>query len=476
MAQKNNSVNKPAMRRFVKKRDKAYDSLIFNEKYPDVACALIDQKNLRLLKQRELKMKKRLLPLEIAALPASDKNEVLFARELEAFKKSQDLPRRAVEQTHQRKIKKAGELAAKQYRDGAVARLDAALAAKTEELRQKYPGGVGSAVDKDALARYQQAEMEETTALESFMAKQAADKKRRLDSINARIAAQKPRLDEAFNTANEKLRASAVLDEASFGKDNILSIRGLKMYFSGIKAVDDLSFNIKKGEIFGLIGPNGAGKTTVFNCVTQFYKPTGGEVYYRDRYGGVVSLTDYKTPEIVKVGISRTFQNLELVYWLSILDNLLVGAHGFYRANLADQFLHTGRLKREEEVFRNRAIQLLDRLGILAYKDVPPFGLPYGVLKKVELARTLMSLPRMIILDEPAAGLNDAETEDLAEIIRVIRDDFNCTIFLVEHDMNLVMAVCDTVCTISFGKMLAMGSPEEIQNSKVVQEAYLGTE
>ena len=127
-------------------------------------------------------------------------------------------------------------------------------------------------------------------------------------------------------------------------------------------------------------------------------------------------------------------------------------------------------------MFRQRALSILERLGIAQYKDMPPMGLPYGVLKKVELARTLMSNPRMIILDEPAAGLNDAETEELTEIIRLIRDDFHCTIFLVEHDMNLVMTVCDTVCAISFGKMLAIGTPEEIQNSPQVQEAYLGTE
>ena len=211
-------------------------------------------------------------------------------------------------------------------------------------------------------------------------------------------------------------------------------------------------------------------------CITQFYAPTGGQVYYRDRFGNITSLTDYKTPDVIKLGISRTFQNIELVYWLSILDNLLIGVHAFYRSNLGDQFVHSAKLKQEEDVFRQRAISILDRLGILEYKDLPPAGLPYGVLKKVELARTLMSSPRMIILDEPAAGLNDAETEDLTEIIRLIRDDFNCTIFLVEHDMNLVMSLCDTVCAISFGKMLAIGTPQEIQNNPLVQEAYLGTE
>ncbi|MDR1692725.1 MAG: ABC transporter ATP-binding protein [Oscillospiraceae bacterium] len=477
MAQKTETLmSKAAMRRIVKKRDKAYDSLVFNEKYPGVAEALIDQKQGKLYQQRELKARKKLLPLEIAALPVPERHQVLSERGLADLRKSQELPRRAVEQTYQRKLVKSGPAEADRYRGGALKRLDAQAEAKAAELAAKYSIDAAGAADSGAVERFSQAEKSELAALAALRDAQQAEKTRRMDAIRARIAAQKPKLEAAFNEANIKLQAAAKLDDAAFGKDNIFSLRNLKMYFSGIKAVDDLSFDIKQGEIFGLIGPNGAGKTTVFNCVTQFYKPTAGEIFYRDRYGGIVSLTDYKTPEIVKVGISRTFQNLELVYWLSILDNLLVGAHGFYRANLADQFLHTGRLKREEEVFKERAIGLLDRLGILQYKDMPPFGLPYGVLKKVELARTLMSAPRMIILDEPAAGLNDAETEDLAAIIRSIRDDYQCTIFLVEHDMNLVMGVCDTVCTISFGKMLAIGTPEEIQNSKVVQEAYLGSE
>lgn len=293
---------------------------------------------------------------------------------------------------------------------------------------------------------------------------------------HARLEKENAKLQAKFDTVSRQLQAASQQHEDAFGEGDILSVRDLKMYFSGIKAVDGLSFNIKQGEIFGLIGPNGAGKTTVFNCITQFYKPTAGEVLYRDRYDNVVPLTTYKTTEVIKAGISRTFQNLELVYWLPIMDNMLIGAHAFYRSTLGDQFIHTAKLRREEDVFRQRALSILERLGIAQYKDMPPMGLPYGVLKKVELARTLMSNPRMIILDEPAAGLNDAETEELTEIIRLIRDDFHCTIFLVEHDMNLVMTVCDTVCAISFGKMLAIGTPEEIQNSPQVQEAYLGTE
>jgi branched-chain amino acid transport system ATP-binding protein len=256
----------------------------------------------------------------------------------------------------------------------------------------------------------------------------------------------------------------------------VLRIENLSIHFGGLKAVDDLSFTVHKGEIFGLIGPNGAGKTTVFNCITQFYKATGGTILYRDRFGNTVNLGDYQSHEITKTGIVRTFQNLAMVPLISVYDNLMIGAHIYYNSSLAHQFLHTKKLKYEEKANHAKALRVLERLGLLQYKDYLPISLSYGVLKKVELARTLMSEPRMIILDEPAAGLNALETEELTRVIRQIRDDYNCTIFLVEHDMNLVMNVCDTVCAISFGKMLGIGTPEEVRNNPLVQQAYLGVE
>jgi branched-chain amino acid transport system ATP-binding protein len=181
-----------------------------------------------------------------------------------------------------------------------------------------------------------------------------------------------------------------------------------------------------------------------------------------------------KVHNVVNSGIVRTFQNVELIWELSVLDNLLIGAHSLYGANFFDHLLHTRKLSREEKVIKARAMDVLSRLNLLDYKDVVPFGLPYGILKKIELARTLMVNPHLIILDEPAAGLNDSETEELSETLSKIREDFGCTIFLVEHDMGLVMNICDTVCAISFGKMLAMGTPDDIQTNPVVQEAYLG--
>lgn len=261
----------------------------------------------------------------------------------------------------------------------------------------------------------------------------------------------------------------------SLEDDVILSVRGLKMYFGGLKAVDDLSFTVRKGEIFGLIGPNGAGKTTVFNCITQFYKPTAGELLFRTRENEIVCLTDYQVHDIVLKGIARTFQNLEVVKEVSVLDNLLIAATRQYTSSLVTQMLHLPKLGREEKVIRAKADRILKYMELGAYRDRLAWGLPYGVLKRVEIARALMCNPQLIILDEPAAGLNESETRELAALIDRIRKDFDCTILLVEHDMSLVMNVCDHICAISFGRLLADGTAAEVQASKEVQEAYLGT-
>lgn len=472
MAPKNNAL----MQRQIKKRDNAHDLLVFNRQCPDVAAALIDQKNAKVALRQELESKKRLLPLEIAKLSPAERNAGLYQRELSCAKLAQELPRRAIEQKYLRDEKKSGKAEAEKSRGEAVQKLDAELLQKENELKKRYPGDAPGDVPDEAVAAYKLGTAQEGEKMRALLEKQQGEKQAKIGALNAALDVQNQKLQAKFNAANEYIGAAATDTAQKLGENNIITVSKLKMYFSGIKAVDDLSFSVREGEIFGLIGPNGAGKTTVFNCITQFNKPTEGNIYYKDRFGNAVSLLEYKTPQVIKAGISRTFQNLEMVYTLTVLDNLLIGAHAFYRASLWDQFLHTGKLKREEEVFSRRATELLDRLGILAYKDMSPYGLPYGVLKKIELVRTLMSGPRMIILDEPAAGLNDAETEELTEIIRIIRDDFNCTIILVEHDMNLVMNICDTVCAISFGKLLAIGTPAEIQSSPLVQEAYLGTE
>lgn len=257
--------------------------------------------------------------------------------------------------------------------------------------------------------------------------------------------------------------------------NEVLKIENLSIAFGGLKAVDNLSFEIKKNEIFGLIGPNGAGKTTVFNCITQFYKPNDGRILFRTKDGTETNLVDHKVHEIIKLGLVRTFQNVELIRELSILDNVMIGAHIDFKATIIEQALRLPRARKEEKALRAEAEEILKRLGIWERKDMLVFGQPYGILKKVEMARTLMCRPSLIILDEPAAGLNDVETLQLAQLIRTIRDEFDCAVLLVEHDMRLVMDVCDRICAISFGKFLAKDTAKEIQKNKAVQEAYLGS-
>ena len=257
-------------------------------------------------------------------------------------------------------------------------------------------------------------------------------------------------------------------------ENQVLKLTDLSIQFGGLKAVEGLSFHVNENEIFGLIGPNGAGKTTAFNCITQFYHPNRGEVLFRTCKGDVVNLVGRKVHNIIKLGLVRTFQNVEVIKELSLLDNVMIGAHIDFKSTILEQALRLPRARREEREMRQKAEEALEFMGIAHLKDAPAGGQPYGVLKKVEMARTLMCKPKLIILDEPAAGLNDSETADLAETIRRIRDAYNCTILLVEHDMRLVMNICDRICAISFGKFLACGTPEEIQNNKLVQEAYLG--
>ena len=258
-------------------------------------------------------------------------------------------------------------------------------------------------------------------------------------------------------------------------EDVILRARDLSMHFGGLKAVEALDFDVKKGEIFGLIGPNGAGKTTVFNCITQFYKPTRGDLHFVTKEGKTISLTDYKVHDVILKGIARTFQNVEVVKEVTVLENMLIAGTRQYSSGLFTQMFHLPLLRKEERIIRAKADKVLEYMGLSLYRDRLAWGLPYGVLKRIEIARVLMCNPQLIILDEPAAGLNETETMELAALIRKIRDDFNCTVLLVEHDMGLVMDVCDHICAISFGRKLAYGTPEEVQASKEVQEAYLGT-
>jgi branched-chain amino acid transport system ATP-binding protein len=282
---------------------------------------------------------------------------------------------------------------------------------------------------------------------------------------------------EKLNIARRKSEAlTAKSHTLVLPEDVALRLDGLCMYFGGLKAVNNLSFDVKKGEIFGLIGPNGAGKTTVFNCITQFYKPTSGEIWFNDRYGKTLRLNKYAVHNIIKTGIVRTFQNIELVAELTVLENLLIAAHTQYHSGFISHMFFTTALKRETAVLTQKALGILEEMNLLHLKDAYPVGMPYGVLKRIELARTLMADASLIILDEPAAGLNERETEELTGLIKQISREYEVTIFLVEHDMGLVMDICDHICAISFGEKLAYGTAKEIQESKAVQEAYLGVE
>lgn len=309
--------------------------------------------------------------------------------------------------------------------------------------------------------------------IEAFIANARKEEQEKIASIETKKEAKVKSL-EAQLEKYKSLLASLKDENDSLDENVVLKVEHLTMQFGGLKAVDDLSFEVKNGEIFGLIGPNGAGKTTVFNCITQFYKPTKGKLLFREKTGNVIKLTDYVVHNVIKKGIVRTFQNVEVVKEITVLENLLVAAHSQYHSSLFTQFLHLPYLKKEEKAIRAKAEEVLEFMGLSLYKNWLAWGLPYGVLKKIEIARTLMNNPQLIILDEPAAGLNDSETADLTKLIRKIQEKYKCTILLVEHDMGLVMDICDTVCAISFGKLLAIGNTEEIQANKEVQAAYLG--
>lgn len=274
--------------------------------------------------------------------------------------------------------------------------------------------------------------------------------------------------------AQKQLSLAKLFIEITDNNNIHLAVDNLKMHFGGIKALDGVSFNVKKGEIFGLIGPNGAGKTTVFNCITQFYTPTAGNILFNNKEGNITDMNEVRTHNIIKEGIARSFQNIEMVWELTVLDNLLVAAHSNIRSGFLSHMIHTSQMKKEEMVLRQKGLEILTMLGVEEYAFRLPYGLPYGILKKIELARTLMTNPTMIILDEPAAGLNDIETIDFGQTIKKINEELNVTIFLVEHDMQLVMSISNTVCAINFGKMLAIGTPSEIQNHEDVRRAYLG--
>jgi branched-chain amino acid transport system ATP-binding protein len=247
-----------------------------------------------------------------------------------------------------------------------------------------------------------------------------------------------------------------------------LTIQNLQMHFSGVRAVDDVSFNVNEGEIFSLIGPNGSGKSTLFNCINRFCEPQKGNIIYKG-----IEILKCKPHQIVDHGISRTFQNLQNVPYMTLLNNVLLGAHNrLTNRDTFNRWISQNERDREEGL----ALEVMDFLGIANLENKYLSGQPYGIQKLVEIARALICKPKMILMDEPAAGMNDQETLEIGNIISEIRDVLGITVLVVEHDMNLVMSISDRICVLDSGKILALGNPEEVKNHPEVIKVYLGEE
>ncbi len=250
---------------------------------------------------------------------------------------------------------------------------------------------------------------------------------------------------------------------------DILRVRGLTKRFGGLAAVNEVDFDVREGGISGLIGPNGAGKTTIFNLITGVYKVSSGTVSF-----GGQDITDLEPHRVAGLGVTRTFQNIRLFKNLSVFENVLTACHASASYGLADSLLRLPRFRREEKAIKDKADGLLEILGLADRKDAIANGLPYGLQRRLEITRALALDPRLLLLDEPAAGMNPDETEQLMRLIGEIRDRFKLSVLVIEHHMDLVMGLCEHIVVLNFGQKLADGAPDAIRGDKRVVEAYLG--
>lgn len=256
----------------------------------------------------------------------------------------------------------------------------------------------------------------------------------------------------------------------------ILKTDRITMRFGGVTAVNELKLDIREHQIVALIGPNGAGKTTAFNMITGVYTPTSGDVMYTLPSGEAIKITGKRPSEIAKMGIARTFQNIRLFKDLSVYENVMIAKHLHLQSGFMSAALHLPWYNKEQKAMEQDVRELLQKVDLWDVREEKASSLPYGKQRRLEIVRALATGPRVLLLDEPAAGMNPKETEELTEFIRRIRDEYNLTIFMIEHHMDLVMEISDWIYVLDFGMEIAQGTPEEIQNNSRVIEAYLGVD